>query len=546
MPKFVTETGYVQTEEVRERVGTAKRPSETLHLIDLDEHTIHTLALGPLPDIAADRLSDLHQGNPPRGPLPHTERNEAEDGGEEGAPDPRAVRIARIAWSEDGERVVLDIESRDNKDRWIVAIDLDNHKIRPLFHEFDPAWINWRRADVGWLPDNDTIYFVSEADGYAHLYTYSFADGYTRQRTQGKWEISSVTPTREGGRFYFIANRGHPGVREVYRLDADATEPVQLTNFGGMLRYALSPDEQRLLLHHSTTARPYELYVQSARPGAESRRVTHTVRKAYRSIDWVEPEIVEIPSSHIDRPLYSRLYLPETTSDTPRPAVVFVHGAGYLQNAHKGWSSYFREHMFHSLLAQEGYVVLDMDYRGSAGYGRDWRTAIYRRMGGPELADLEDGVNWLAANHNVDPDRVGVYGGSYGGFLTLMALFKKPHLFACGAALRPVTDWAHYNHPYTSNILNIPSLDAEAFERSSPIEFAEGLSAPLLIAHGMQDSNVFYQDSVRLAQRLIELEKENWELASYPVEGHGFTEPSSWLDEYRRIYKLFEENLKDD
>jgi len=223
---------------------------------------------------------------------------------------------------------------------------------------------------------------------------------------------------------------------------------------------------------------------------------------------------------------------------------MFVHGAGYLQNAHAGWSNYFREFMFHTLLVRRGYVVLDMDYRASAGYGRDWRTAIYRRMGEPELEDLENGVHWLVKRHNVDPKRVGVYGGSYGGFLTLMALFNKGDLFACGAALRPVTDWAHYNHGYTSNILNTPQVDPEAYERSSPIEFANGLNKPLLICHGMQDDNVFFQDTVRLAQRLIELKKQNWEVAIFPVEPHGFREPTSWLNEYRRIYKLFETNLR--
>ena len=225
--------------------------------------------------------------------------------------------------------------------------------------------------------------------------------------------------------------------------------------------------------------------------------------------------------------------------------MLFVHGAGYLQNAHQGWSSYFREFMFHSLLVERGYVVLDMDYRASAGYGRDWRTAIYRQMGYPEVEDLEDGVAWLVANRNVDPRRVGVYGGSYGGFLTFMALFRQPELFAGGAALRPVADWAHYNHPYTSNILNTPEVDPEAYEKSSPIEFAAGLRKPLLICHGMVDDNVVFQDSVRLVQRLIELEKtEYFETAIYPMEPHGFREPSSWLDEYKRVLELFETRVR--
>ena len=186
---------------------------------------------------------------------------------------------------------------------------------------------------------------------------------------------------------------------------------------------------------------------------------------------------------------------------------------------------------------------MDMDYRASKGYGRDWRTAIYRQMGTPEVEDLRDGVNWLTENANVDPARIGTYGGSYGGFLTFMSMFTAPDLFAAGAALRPVTDWAHYNAPYTSNILNTPDVDPIAFERSSPIYFAEGLEKPLLIIAPMVDDNVFFQDSVRLVQRLIELEKTDFETAIYPVEPHGFVQPSSWLDEYRRIYKLFDTNL---
>ena len=159
---------------------------------------------------------------------------------------------------------------------------------------------------------------------------------------------------------------------------------------------------------------------------------------------------------------------------------MFNHGAGYLQNSHLGWSGYFREYMFHNMLAEQGYVVIDMDFRASKGYGRDWRTAIYRQMGTPEVQDMLDGVNWVVENANVDPARVGTYGGSYGGFLTLMALFNQPETFQSGSALRLVSDWAYYNHGYTSNILNTPKDDAIAYERSSPIYFAEGLTLSLI------------------------------------------------------------------
>jgi dipeptidyl aminopeptidase/acylaminoacyl peptidase len=242
--------------------------------------------------------------------------------------------------------------------------------------------------------------------------------------------------------------------------------------------------------------------------------------------------------------VYSRIFRPRDLGAQPNgAAVIFVHGAGYLQNAHRGWSTYFREYMFHHLLASRGYTVLDMDFRASAGYGRDWRTGIHRHMGGKDLTDHVDGARFLAQREGIDPKRIGIYGGSYGGFITLMALFTEPDVFRSGAALRSVTDWAHYNHPYTARILGQPQADSVAYRRSSPIYFAEGLRGDLLIAHGMMDTNVHFQDVVRLTQRLIELGKTNWELAVYPVEDHAFTRPESWADEYRRILELFERTL---
>ena len=205
-----------------------------------------------------------------------------------------------------------------------------------------------------------------------------------------------------------------------------------------------------------------------------------------------------MPSTHFKGAIYAKLYKPANLDKSAKhPAVLFVHGAGYLQNVHLGYPAYFREQMFHNLLVQHGYVVLDMDYRASEGYGRDWRTAIYRQMGHPELEDLLDGKKYLVDTFNADPKKVGIYGGSYGGFMTLMALFRAPGEFAAGAALRPVTDWMQYNHEYTGDILNDPQVDPIAYLRSSPIEFADGLKDALLICHGVIDNNVLFEDSIR-------------------------------------------------
>jgi len=547
MPQWITESGNIETREVRVKVGSADPTDESLVLLDLELHVHHDLDLSALPGITEDPLAELrlaakaleNEGN----------ENDSEQKVEE-APEakPRPVGVWRIAWSRDGDRVAVLLRASDNKDHWIATIDFEQPSVRALHHLNDPAWVNWRHADFGWLPDDETLYYLSEESGYSGLYVRGHeAEAEPLELAAGAFVVSQPQPTRDGSAIYYRANAGHPGNYELYRVATSGGASEQITALGGRNSALLSPDGERLLIENSNLVRPAELYLQESRSDAPAVRLTSTVSDEFLAIDWVEPEIAAVPSSHVKRPIYSRLYLPPEGIETPgerRPAVMFVHGAGYLQNAHQGWSGYFREFMFHTLLARRGYVVLDMDYRASAGYGRDWRTAIYRQMGTPELEDLQDGVAWLVDNHNVDQERIGVYGGSYGGFMTMMALFKDPDLFAAGAALRPVTDWAHYNHPYTSNILNTPELDPEAYAKSSPIEFAAGLENPLLICAPMLDNNVFFQDTVRLVQRLIELEKTDFETALFPVEPHGFREPSSWLNEYRRIYDLFERYVR--
>jgi dipeptidyl aminopeptidase/acylaminoacyl peptidase len=304
-----------------------------------------------------------------------------------------------------------------------------------------------------------------------------------------------------------------------------------------------SPDGARIAFVHSTSNEPPELYVAANRAGADARRITTSPTAEWSSFAWLAPEIVHVPARD-GVAVPARIYRPQDLGAEPNgAAVIFVHGAGYLQNVHNWWSTYYREYMFHHLLAQRGYTVLDIDYRGSAGYGRDWRTAIYRHMGGLDLTDQVDGSRYLQQNFGIDAERIGIYGGSYGGFITLMALFTEAESFGAGAALRSVTDWAHYNHGYTGRILNLPQDDTLAYRRSSPIYFADGLEDPLLIAHGMVDTNVHFSDVVRLAQRLIELGKTDWEMAVYPVENHAFVEPSSWTDEYRRILELFDRHI---
>ncbi|MEO8459700.1 MAG: prolyl oligopeptidase family serine peptidase [Dokdonella sp.] len=574
LQKWVTESGYEEQEDERTRVGRGDPVPESLLLIDITQRKSHKLSYDDLPGIKDDPLKSIREENEKDKAARKKEeqaaqekassnesanldnksgknanaKNDAEDKdkNKDAKPKERTLKVADTQWSRDGHAVAVMLRSVDNKDRWIATVDLAGGKLVTQQRLTDPAWINWGFNDFGWSMDDRTLWYLSEETGYSQLYS-KLPGAKARALTQGDFEVSHPQLSSDGQWFYVRANVDAPCSYDLYRVPVAGGALTRITTLKGLDEFELSPDGLQVAVLHSSPYVPQQLAVVAADGSAAPRELTDTRTADYKALTWPELQVVGVPSSHTKTPIWSKLYTPagfDANAAKKYPAVVFVHGAGYLQNTTLGWPNYFREQMFHNLLTEHGYVVIDMDYRASEGYGRDWRTAIYRNMGHPELEDLIDGVNWLVANHAVDSKRVGLYGGSYGGFMSLIAMFRAPEVFSAGAALRPVTDWTSYNHEYTSNILNDPQIDPIAFRRSSPIEFADGLKGSLLIAHGMIDDNVLFQDSVRLYQRLIELRKNDFEIAPYPMERHGFVHPDSWYDEYRRIYKLFESNLK--
>ena len=527
IPNYVTESGFTQDIPGRTKVGAPLGSSE-FFIFDAVKDTVYKLATDQLlglnekPDYAAADTSKKK-----------TNRN---------------VTVFGPFWNSTSTIAIVEIRSEDNKDRWIMKLDAATAKMTLLDRQRDQSWvagpgINGLFGDSEkWIDDN-TFWYQSEATGFSHLYLLNAATSQKTQLTSGNYEVKQVSLSNNKKTFYIVTNQAHPGEQHLYKLPVSGGQPQKLTTLVGSNQVTVSPDEKYFAILYSSATKPWELYLQENKTNAKMVQVTNKAQsEEFTSYKWIDPQVVTF-TARDGASVYARLYKPATTHAS-KPAVIFVHGAGYLQNAHKWWSSYFREYMFHNLLVEQGYTVLDIDYRGSEGYGRDWRTGIYRFMGGKDLSDHIDGAKYLVAQHGVNPKNLGIYGGSYGGFITLMAMFTEPDVFAAGAALRSVTDWAHYNHGYTSNILNEPYADTLAYRKSSPIYYANGLKGALLMCHGMVDVNVHFQDIVRLSQRLIELGKENWELAVYPMEDHGFVEPSSWTDEYKRILKLFETNLK--
>jgi dipeptidyl aminopeptidase/acylaminoacyl peptidase len=534
VPNYVTESGFTEDIPARTKVGSPQSTSE-LFVYDIPRDTVVA--------IKTDELPGMYD-------VPEYKKDYAQKEGKgihDKKPEARSVIYSTIIWSADGKNNVLALRSHDNKDRWIVSVDFSTLKLKLIDRQHDDAWIGgpgtggfFAGANIGWLADHKTVWFQSEESGYSHLYITDVVTGKRQALTSGKYEVQTAALSRDQKFFYITTNEVHPGEKHFYKLPITGGKAEKITSMTGAHEVSLSPDEKWIAYRYSYSNKPWELYLQENKAGAKPQQITNSISNEFKSYPWRDPEVTTFKARD-GADVYTRVYKPEKPNGA---AVIFVHGAGYLQNAHKWWSSYFREYMFHNLLADKGYTVLDMDYRASAGYGRDWRTGIYRFMGGKDLTDNVDGAKWLTEKYNIDPRRIGVYGGSYGGFITLMGMFTTPDVFAAGAALRPVTDWAQYNHPYTANILNVPYTDSIAYAKSSPLYHAEGLKGHLLICHGMLDVNVHFQDAVKLSQRLIELGKDNWELAVYPMEDHGFVEPSSWTDEYKRILKLFEDHLR--
>lgn len=529
VPDYIDALGYTVDLKTRSKVGEEKTQVE-LAIYHIEKDTTYMVKTNQLPGI--NDLPDYTKD------YPEKKWDSVH----------REVLLSRAYFSDNGKNAIVNVRSKDNKDRWITKLNLETGDLETLDRQRDEAWIagpgiGWSMGGgtIGWLPDNQHIFFQSEVTGYSHLYILDTSNKTKKALTSGNFEVFDPVISNDKKHWYLTTSEIHPGERHFYKMPLLGGVMEKLTSLAGNNEVFLSPDEKYLAIRHSYSNQPWELFLKKNKADDKEIQLTYGQSAAFKEYNWRDPQLINFQAED-GTMIPARLYTPNASVKN-NAAILFVHGAGYLQNAHKWWSLYFREYMFNNMLTDLGYTVLDIDYRGSAGYGRDWRTAIYRHMGGKDLSDQVDGAKYLVAEHGIDKNKIGLYGGSYGGFITLMALFNAPETFASGAALRSVTDWSHYNHGYTSNILNEPANDPIAYRQSSPIYFAEGFKGHLLIAHGIVDKNVHFQDVVRLSQRLIELEKNNWEMAIYPAEDHGFVEPSSWIDEYKRILKLFNKTL---
>jgi dipeptidyl aminopeptidase/acylaminoacyl peptidase len=455
-------------------------------------------------------------------------------------------------WNKAATHFVVEFQSTDFKDRWISLVDPTTGKrVKDLHHIRDEAWFGGAGPAIGWLspswmqwlPDGETLAITSEETGWNHVYLVTM-DGTKSAVTSGAWEVRSVELSRDETKWWIGAGVEHPNELHIYQVPLRGGAPARADRLGdGEVTPALSPDQETLAMRFTSPTALPDVFVSPVSGTSEPIRITRSGTDAFWKINWLPSDFVQFPDEK-GKPVFARVFRPRSQNAT-RAAVMEIHGAGYAQGVHKsfGGGSAHGGRLYAQYLAERGVTYMQLDYRGSAGYGRDMRTDIYRTMGDRDVNSAVVAVPYLVKNYKVSPNHVGLYGCSYGGFFTLMALFKHPGTFKAGAAQCSVTDWAHYNHGYTARILNgAPADDSLAYKTSSPIWHAAGLKDRLLLQHGLVDNNVEYQDAVRLVQRLMELGKD-FDFVTYPIEAHGWTTRWSKIDSQRRLTKLWEETI---
>ncbi len=414
-------------------------------------------------------------------------------------------------------------------------------------------------------PDGKWIAFLSDRDGWDHLYVMPAAGGDPVQITKGKFEAWRPQWSPDSQRIAFDANsEGKYGVRQLY-VATIAGNPSHAriaqvtTERGTNIAPQWSPDGKRLVYQHTDPHNSADLYVVNVPepPIANqvygvAQRLTNSMPASVNHDAFVEPEVVHYAGPDGQQvPAY--LFVPKNLDRSKKhPTVVWIHGDGVNQN-YDGWHvqrNYAVYYSFHQYLLQKGYIVIAPDYRGSIGYGRAWREGVYMDVGGKDAQDAWMVTNYLKTLPYVDMNRVGVWGLSYGGFFTLIAVTDQPKMFRAAVDVAGVVDYAmYYEDPYhggwTASRIGTPEQNPKVYANASPISKIDRLETPLLVLHGTADVNVPYLHSVRLLDEVMKKNKSHLvEFMTYPGEFHYFTREHVLRDAWRRVDEFFDTHLK--
>src|SRR5579885_19674 len=446
--------------------------------------------------------------------------------------------VARVAWAPDSGHLAIQRLTRVQNRLDLLSADAATGATQAVLTESDPHWINVK-DDFRFLKGGREFLWSSERTGFRHLYVYSSDGKEKRQLTRGDWEVRGVVGAGEKtGRVFYLSSEPGPLETQMYAVGLNGEQKVRLTTEPGTHAVSLAPDAAHFLDSYSSLSSPPRRVLRAIN-GSEYAVFQEADRKRYDQYEILPSEILKVKAADGRTDLYARLIKPAGFQPGRKyPAIVMVYGGPGAQSVRDAWSGLSLE----QALAHRGFVIWQLDNRGSAGRGHGFETPIYHSLGVTELADQKAGIARLISLGFVDPARIGVYGWSFGGFMTLNAVLNAPELFRAGIAGAPVTYFANYDTIYTERYMGLPVDDQDGYNRTNLSLSAANLKARLMLVHNFQDDNVLFQNTLQMADALERAGKE-FQLMLYPQKTHGVTGPVR-LQMLQSMTDFFEQTLK--
>ena len=450
----------------------------------------------------------------------------------------RDALLARVAWVPDNRALFVQRLNRIQNRLDLLRADAASGTASLILREEDRYWINVH-DHLRFLKNGAEFLWSSESDGFRHLYRYSADGRLLAQLTRGDWEVTELSCVEEaGGQAYFVSTERSPLERHLYRAGLSGEDRRRVSVAAGTHEVSMAPSCEHYLDAFSNLSAPLRQALHG-RDGVERAVFQDVDRPRLEEYEVPPTEIVEVKAAG-GALLYGRLIKPAGFQPGRKyPAIVIVYGGPHAQAVRNHWPGVKWEHA----MAHQGFVIWQLDNRGSAGRGHEWESVIFRKLGEKELEDQKEGVRHLISMGFVDSSRLGIYGWSYGGYMTLLALLKAPDLFRAGAAGAPLADWRNYDTIYTERYMGLPSDNPEGYRSSSPVHFASALKAKLLLIHAYEDDNVLFQNSMQMADALQRAGKP-FEWMIYPAKAHTLS-GNSQKHMLETLAAFFERSLKD-
>ncbi|WP_339891732.1 S9 family peptidase [uncultured Alteromonas sp.] len=452
------------------------------------------------------------------------------------------IYLARGKWMPNSETFTYQWQTRDQQTLELRAYNVPTEKQDVLLSETSNTWVNLHN-DLYFLSDSDQFIWASERDGFKHLYLYENSGKLVRQLTQGDWVVDNIEAVdAKSNRIYFAGRKDTPLESHAYSVSLDGGDISRITNEGAYHSVSFSKDASIFIDRFSTINSPAQVSLNDA----SGKRITWLEENKVEEghplhpyMDtWTKPEFGDITTKD-GATLKYRIYKPENL-EKKHPVIVYLYGGPHAQVVTNSWAGNRGLLMQHWV--DKGYVVFTLDNRGSNYRGKAFEDPIYKKMGFVEVDDQVAGVEFLRTLPYVDAKRIGVHGHSYGGYMTLMTMFKAGDYFQAGVSGAPVTDWRLYDTHYTERYMGNPKTDDDAYTASSVFPYAKDLKGDLLIYHGMADDNVLFTHSTMLYKHLQDLAIP-FETMDYPGKKHSIRGKQTGIHLYKTITNFFDRNL---